>query len=40
MEKLTRELQKIKRKYYEQRRRETLIEERERQLVSQIDFAQ
>ena len=30
MEKLTRELQEVKRKYYEQKRRETLHKERER----------
>jgi chromosome segregation ATPase len=40
MEKLTRELQEVKRKYYEQRRRETLLKERERQVASQRELAQ
>ena len=38
MERLTRELQDVKRKYYEQRRRETLHKERERQQASQRDL--
>ena len=33
MEKLTRELQVAKRKYYEQKRRDTLSKERERQTI-------
>ena len=39
MERLTRELQDVKRKYYEQRRRETLQKERERQVASQRELA-
>ena len=38
MEKLTRDLQELKRKYYEQRRRDTLLKERERQLISQREL--
>ena len=35
MERLTRDLQDVKRQYYEQKRRETLLKERERQAATQ-----